>query len=497
VRVVLNGSPLALADIEYVLKTSRPEVALDEKTLIQLDESKKRYMALARTRRVYGVNTGFGPMVTESFAEEDWSALQVNLIRSHAMGLGAPIPVECVRGIMIARLASLMRGYSAIDRKPVVLLAKLLVSGCTPVIPEHGGVGASGDLVQLAHVAQCLIGEGEVCFENRRMPTAEAFRRLQIQPLVPDFREGLALINGTAAMVGVGFDALGRARRLLEWTLALSSLQQEIFASIAEPFSPELQSVKSHAGQAAVAAKLREWLEGSSALREALPAIDRANHPRPLQESYSLRCLPQIAGPIYDCIVAVQQVLLNELNSVSDNPIFDAASGKVFHGGNFHGEYVAVAMDHLKIAVTKLSLLCDRQLNALLNDRINGILPAFLSGGRPGLDMGLQGAQYTATSSAAANQTLAYPMSLHSIPSNKDNQDVVSMGLDAALLARQSCLNACNVLAVLAVAAARAVELLDLRQKLAPRTQRLHQQLQKIQALQAMREYLDTATPAS
>lgn len=489
--IVLDNRPIQLDTIRLILESSPPQVELDERALARLDQSREVFIVIARSRRVYGVNTGFGPMATVSFEERDWGALQVNLIRSHAMGLGAPLDASCVRAILLARIASLLRGYSAVGREPVVLLTKMLTGDCLPVIPEHGGVGASGDLVQLAHVALCAIGEGEVHLEGRLTPTQDAFRALGLTPLKPAFREGLALINGTAAMTGIGLETLLRARRLVDWSIALSSLQQEIMGSTPEAFSSELNAVKQHPGQSAVAAHMRDWLEGSRALRST--AQETAG--RPLQAYYSLRCVPQILGPIFDCLANVQDVLLGELNSVSDNPIFDSETGQIFHGGNFHGEYVAVAMDHLKIAIAKLSMLCDRQLNALLNDRINEILPAFLSEGRPGLDMGLQGAQFTATSTAAENQTLAYPMSLHSIPSNKDNQDVVSMGANAALMARRTALNACDVLAVLGLAVVRAVSLLKIHETLAPRTLALWNQLRAAESLAAMRSCLESSNP--
>jgi histidine ammonia-lyase len=460
---------VGLADAARVMAgTARVEVEAD--ALSRLDAGRDRLAALAREKTVYGVNTGFGPMVTERIEPGRWGELQVNLIRSHAAGLGAPLPDELVRGVLFARLMTLLRGGSAVGREPVLLLAGMLNGGACPIIPEHGSVGASGDLVQLAHVALALLGEGEVSFQGRVVPAADALRSLDLTPLRPTLREGLALINGTAAMTGVALRVVLDARRLFDWSLALSALLQEVVASPPDPFSAELNAAKRHPGQSAVAARMRALLAGSRRLR----AGHEPDNARPLQEHYSLRCVPQIAGPILETLEHAERVVLDELHSASDNPLFDPETGELFHGGNFHGDYVSLAADTLKIATVKLTLLAERQLNFLLNDSVNRILPPFLNLGRPGLQLGLQGAQFTATSTAAESQTLAYPMSLHTIPCNRDNQDVVSMGTNAALLARRVVGNGFDVLSVLALAALQAVDALGIADDLAPATAALY-----------------------
>ena len=443
-------------------------VAVDEGVLDYLDRGAAYFGELARTQRVYGLNSGFGPMASHAIAPEDWGQLQVNLVRSHAMGLGPPLPGRLVRAVMLARLCSLVQGKSATGRSPAVLLAGMLNAGILPAIPEHGGVGASGDLVQLAHLALCMLGEGEAAHGGAPIPAGEALRAAGLSPLCPRLREGLALVNGTAAMTGIGVTAVLDARRLVSWGIAAGCLLQEVVGNSLEPFSEELNEAKRHGGQRDVARVFTRVLSESGAVSSNGKPRTRAGRERPLQEHYSVRCLPQVLGPVLDTVRQAGAVVGAELNSVSDNPVFDLERGKVYHGGNFHGDYVALEMDKLKLGLVKLVMLLERQLDFLMDDRLNGLLPPFVNLGRLGLELGMQGAQFTATSTAAECQTLAAPMSIHSIPCNKGNQDVVSMGCNAALMTRRVVENGYQVLAILMLALAQAVDALELGETLSP-----------------------------
>jgi histidine ammonia-lyase len=382
--------------------------------------------------------------------------MQENLIRSHAAGLGEPLdPVLC-RAILFARLRSMVENKSAVRSVVPQMLATLLNAGIAPLIPRKGGVGASGDLVQLSHLGMLLLGEGEAYLDGRKVDAATALRHAQLEPWSPAMREGLAIINGTSAMTGIALHVCLRAQRLIAWCIAQSSIIAEVVGADHEFISAYLNESKQHPGQHAVAAHMRAFL-ATSRIDDA-PARAKHGDARPLQEHYSIRCLPQILGPFVECLDFTERIVYHELNSANDNPMIDPLTGQPHHGGNFHGEYIAFAMDALKISIAKCSMLLERQLNFLLNDDVNKLLPPFLNLGRLGVDLGLQGAQFTATSAAATNQTLAFPMSIHSISCNKDNQDVVSMGTNAALLAIDVLDNAFDILGISMTAVSQAVE---------------------------------------
>lgn len=435
---------------------------------------------------IYGINTGFGPMAQYKINDENVRQLQYNLIRSHSSGGGNLIAPVLVKGLMLARMNSLMLGYSGVHTDTVQLLAKLINNDITPCIYEHGGVGASGDLVQLAHLALTLIGEGEVVFEGQVHPTAEIFRKFSIKPLEIHIREGLALINGTSAMTGVGLVNIENARKLLDWSVILSAMTNEVVEAYEDHFSHELNVVKKHEGQNEIASRLRKVLHGSSMIRnrsEHLYDPEKTNRQvftDKVQEYYSLRCITQVLGPVYETLQHAEKVVINELNSVNDNPVIDEANQNVFHGGNFHGDYVALEMDKLKIAITRLSMLSERQLNYLLNEKLNQKFPPFVNLGVLGLNFGMQGMQFPATSTVAENQTYCFPMYVHSIPNNNDNQDIVSMGCNAALITRKVIENSFEVLAIQAITLLQAIDYLECTGKLAPFTLEVYESLRAI-----------------
>ncbi len=511
--VTVGESTLSLDDFAGIL-LQKTSIALDKPALKNVDAGFHFLQNFSADKLIYGLNTGFGPMAQYKVRQENLLQLQYNLIRSHCSGSGKLLPAVLVKALMIARLTSLMKGYSGVHTETVELLAALINKNIIPCIYEHGGVGASGDLVQLSHLALALIGEGEVMFENKIHLTEEIFNRLNIKPLSIRIREGLAILNGTSAMTGIGLVNIIQAQKLLERSVMLSAITNEIVQAYDDHFSYELNIVKHHEGQNKVAAMMRTILKDSQMIRGRSkhlyhPAnLEQEIFEDKVQEYYSLRCVTQILGPVCDTIADTRKVLLNELNSVNDNPVIDHLNKNIFHGGNFHGDYVALEMDKLKIAITKVSMLSERQLNYLLNDKLNQKLPPFINLGELGLNFGMQGMQFTATSTVAENQTMCFPMYIHSIPNNNDNQDIVSMGCNAALMTKRVIDNTYEVLSVQLMAILQAVDYLNCQSKLSPVTHDFYaaarkifpkfiEDLPKYKDLEKVRDFLETEYPVN
>jgi histidine ammonia-lyase len=467
----IGNKPLTANDFNNILYKSE-KVGLDAAALKKVAESHEFLKEFSKNKLIYGINTGFGPMAQYKISEQDQIDLQYNLIRSHTTGAGNRLSDVHVKSAMICRLSSLMQGYSGIHPSVVELLRDLINNDVYPQIFEHGGVGASGDLVQLAHLAFNLIGEGEVTYKGKLQATEKVYKSLGLKPIKIHLREALALINGTSVMTGIAMVNLLHAKQLLNWSLTSSALIIEMVESYSDHFSVELNKVKPHEGQRKIAAALNKAMAGSKLIRKREEHLFNKEFTKvevfkdKVQEYYSIRCVPQILGPVLDTIDFTQSVLENEVNSVNDNPIIDKDNNNVFHGGNFHGDYVALEMDKLKIALTKLTMLSERQLNFLMNDKLNGKLPPFVNLGKLGLNLGMQAAQFTATSTTAENQMLSNPMYIHSIPNNNDNQDVVSMGTNAALITAKVVENAYQVLAIELASAVQAVDALKCDKKL-------------------------------
>lgn len=510
--IFIGQHQLSLKDFAAIL-FQHEEIAFDEASLKKVDENFRFLKSFSADKLIYGINTGFGPMAQYRVNDENLITLQYNLIRSHCSGDGNILPAHFARALMIARLNSLMKAYSGIHPNLAALLKQLINKNINPCIYEHGGVGASGDLVQLAHLGLFLIGEGEALFEEKTYVTTEIFQRFNIQPLTIYGREGLAILNGTSCMTGIGMINIIYAEKLFHWSVLLSAMMNEIVEAFNDHYSYELNVVKLHEGQNKVAAMIRDVLKDSKMIRNR---SEHLYHPETLQkeifedkvqEYYSLRCVTQILGPVYDAIKHAEKILVNELNSVNDNPVVDHINQNIYHGGNFHGDYVSLEMDKLKIAVTKLSMLAERQLNYLLNDKLNQKLPPFVNLGVLGLNFGMQGMQFTATSTVAENQTLSFPMYVHSIPNNNDNQDIVSMGSNASLLANKVIENSFTVLSIQAMSILQAIDYLSCESRLSSVTKRVYQSLRKIfpkfiednakhRDLKAIKEYMQTSAVA-
>ena len=462
------------------------KIELDEVLLNRVNESFRFLKEFSKNKVIYGVNTGFGPMAQFKISDEDTHQLQYNLIRSHSSGIGNPLPADEVKACMLARMNTLSRGNSGIHVSVVDLLKELINRDITPLIFEHGGVGASGDLVQLAHLALVLIGEGEVFYQGERKSTKEVFETEGLKPIKVEIREGLGLMNGTSVMSGIGVVNAYKANQLVDISLKLSCAINEIVLAYDDHLSEALNQTKLHSGQQKIAERMRTHLFDSQLVRK------RADHlythfeeqekvfKEKVQEYYSIRCVPQILGPVLDTLEYTEKVLENEINSANDNPIIDVENQHVYHGGNFHGDYVSLEMDKLKIVVTKLTMLAERQLNYLLNSKINEILPPFANLGKLGFNFGMQGVQFTATSTTAESQMLSNPMYIHSIPNNNDNQDIVSMGTNAAVICRKVIENAFEVLAIEAITIVQAIEFLKYQDKISSSTKELYDEIRKI-----------------
>jgi histidine ammonia-lyase len=431
---------------------------------------------------IYGINTGFGPMAQFKIDDTKLNQLQYNLIRSHSSGTGNILDDESVRAVLMARINNFLQGNSGVSYGVIEKLLTFLNKGIIPEIYEHGGVGASGDLVQLAHLSLNLIGEGYVRYEGVRRKTADVLQELGIEPLKVQLRDGLGLMNGTSCMTGIGAVNLIYTYRLLNWAIASSSIINEVVEAYDDSFSKGLNSVKLHPGQQFIADKMRSFLDGSDLIKkreELFADNDVLNHSefkKKIQEYYSIRCVPQILGPIKETLDFAKQVVENEINSTNDNPIVSVEEQNVFHGGNFHGDYVSLEMDKVKIVITKLTMLAERQLNFLLNSKLNNHFPAFLNTRTLGFNFGIQGMQFTATSTTAESQMLSNPMYVHSISNNNDNQDIVSMGTNSAVITKKVIENGFQVMAIHMMALCQAIDLLEenKRNKLSVQTMKVY-----------------------
>lgn len=479
--ITLGDQQLTLGTVEHLLRGTTP-VTIGPKALQRVQHCYDFLKNFAADKVIYGINTGFGPMAQYKIDDHKRIALQYNLIRSHCTGMGEPLAPHLVRAAMVCQLNTLLLGKSGVVPEVPQLIITLLNEEIYPVIYEHGGVGASGDLVQLAHLALGYIGEGEVWYRGERRPCSAVFKEKNIAPLQIQLREGLSLMNGTSVMTGTGLVNAVSAKGALGWSLLASALLNEVVHAYNDHFSKPLNHAKQHSGQQYIAAVLRRVLSDSQCLENRQEHLYKGGittqvFEKKVQEYYSLRCLPQVLGPIYDTLQHSTSILEREANSVNDNPIIDVETQNVYHGGNFHGDYVSLSMDHLRLAMTKLSMLAERQLNFLLNHHINGILPPFVNLGELGFNFGVQGAQFTATSTTAENQMLSSSMYVHSIPNNNDNQDIVSMGTNASTMTRRVIDNTYQVLAIEFMALVQAIEYLGLENQLSSYTGQCYQQI--------------------
>jgi len=427
----IDGHHLTLENTERVAHGTAGEVRLAASAKGALVSARRLVEDMvAQGQRVYGVTTGFGRLAEVVIPPEQRVELQRNVIRSHASGLGAPLDRAATRALMLLRANTLAHGHSGCSPRAVELLLDCLNAGIHPVVPEFGSVGASGDLVPLAHVALALMGEGDVEHDGRIVPAAQALAAARLAPLDVREKDGLSLINGTQFCSALGVLALLEAERGLEALEVAGALSLEGLRGSPEPFDFDIQAVRPHQGQTVSAARLRAVLEGSE-IRES----HRRNDPR-LQDAYSLRCMPQVHGAARDALAYVRRVLEVEINSATDNPLVFPESGMIKSGGNFHAQIVAQALDFLAIAAADLAAVSERRIARLLNPDESG-LSAFLAA-HPGVESGLMMLQVVAADLLTELRILAAPASTQSVPTGAGREDHVSMGAAAARKARRA-----------------------------------------------------------
>jgi histidine ammonia-lyase len=449
--VELNGETLALEQIAAVA-IGGEHVTISPPARTRITASRKIIeQIVARGAVVYGVNTGFGKLSDVRVPQNELRQLQLNLVRSHACGIGSPLSEPEVRAMMLLRANVLTLGFSGIRGEVIELVCDMLNRRVHPVVPEKGSVGASGDLAPLAHLALSVIGEGEAFFQGQRLPGAEALRQAQLKPLQLEAKEGLALLNGTQTMHAVGGLALLRAQRLARVADVSGAMSLEALKGTPVAFDPRLQDARPHPGQRAAAEHLLSLMEGSEIRLSHLTDDAR------VQDAYSLRCMPQVHGAVRGALAHCEDILLIESASATDNPLVFTQSGDVISGGNFHGAPLALAFDYAAIAIADLMSISERRTDRLVNPDKSEGLPAFLAR-RPGVESGFMIAHVAAASLVNEARVLAHPASVDNITTSGGKEDHVSMGMTSALKLRAIVELAENVLAIELLAAAEGLE---------------------------------------
>ena len=464
----INGNDLSIEDLQRVVYGKVPVLlAPDAREAVETARSVVDDL-VAKDQVAYAITTGVGQLADVRISHEQVRELQINLVRSHAVGVGEPLSEHEARAMMLLRANSLAKGFSGVRPLIIDTLCEMLNRGVHPVIPSQGSVGASGDLAPLAHLALVLIGEGEAIYEGKRMSGADALEKAQIKAVVLDAKEAISLINGTQCMLAVGTLALIEAETLANTADVLGSMSLDALRGTDVAFDERIHRVRPHSGQLTVAANLRRMLEGSQ-IRES----HRGPEHKRVQDAYSLRCMPQVHGAVRDTLANVRSVLEIEMNSAVDNPlVFPQArqvgekkmpgagiKGDVISGGNFHGEPVAFALDFMAVALTALAGISERRIERLVNPSLNEGLPPFLAP-TAGLNSGFMMPQVTAAALVSENKVLAHPASADSITTSGNKEDYVSMGMAAALKLKRVVANTRNVLAIEALAAAQALDIL-------------------------------------
>ena len=456
----INGNDLTLEAVREVAVERRP-VLLAPDAREAVNRARAVVDRLVADDKIsYAITTGVGKLSDVKIAGPQIRELQLNLVRSHAVGVGEPLSVAETRAMMLLRANSLSKGYSGVRAVVIDTICELLNRGVTPMVPSQGSVGASGDLAPLAHLALALVGEGE-CLDEKgtRIPTVNALRAAQVKPLTLEAKEAISLINGTQGMLAVGILALLAAETLVDTADVVGAMACDALRGTDVAFDERIHQARPHAGQMKTAANLRKMLEGSQ-IRESHRDCGR------VQDAYSLRCIPQVHGAVRDTLTHCREVMEIELNSAVDNPLVfvknpKAADGEgdVISGGNFHGEPVAFALDFLGIALSALAGISERRLERLVNPSLNEGLPPFLAPGA-GLNSGFMMPQVTAAALVSENKVLAHPASVDSITTSGNKEDYVSMGMTAALKLKRIIENTRNAMAIEAMAAAQALDFL-------------------------------------
>jgi phenylalanine ammonia-lyase len=445
--------------------------------------------ALERGEVVYAVNTGVGTHAVFLLPPDQIERLQENTLRQLCCGTGPPLAREIVRASMLLRAVTLALGFSAVRVKVIEQLIRLLNAGITPIVPRHGSVGASGDLIPSAYIGLALTGEGQVTWRGKAIPARRALARARIAPIRLHYKDGIALINGTTTMTAVAAFVVADADPVLRAFLAAAALSVEALGASAEPYHEWVQRVKGHLGQTMVAGYLRRLLRGSSAVGSTAELRRRARGERAggcsseaIQSGYSVRCIPQGIGPMYETLASTRAVVETEANSANDNPLLDPDSGTIYHTGSFYGGHIARAMDGVKLDLATLANWSHALMAVLVDERFSGGLPPALVA-RPGLNAGFKGMQLSLAALTCAVRQLAAPSTVHPVSTEQHNQDIVSLGLHAALTAREALECARNATAILLLSACQAVDLKRAASKLGRGTGAVYRAVRQHSAL--------------
>ena len=447
----LDGQRLSLAQVAAVAR-GEERLALATAARARVEQSRRVVEKIvAEGRTVYGVNTGFGKLSDVHIEPTQLRETQLNLVRSHSCGLGPPLSESEVRALLLLRANVLAQGYSGCRLVLVETLIAMLEGDVTPVIPEKGSVGASGDLAPLAHLALTVIGEGEAFYRGERMASADALRRAGIEPLKLEAKEGIALLNGTQAMTAVGALALHRAERIARLADVAGAMTLEALRGTPAAFDERIHAARPHRGQMEVAAHLRELLRDSEIRQSHLQ-----DDPR-VQDAYSLRCMPQVHGAVRGALAHAREIIEIETGSATDNPLVFADTGDVISGGNFHGAPLALAFDYAAMALTDLMSITERRVDRLVNPDANEDLPPFLTS-HPGAASGFMMLQIVAAALLSEAKVLAHPASIDNVPTDGGKEDHVSMGMIAATKLRSIVDNAELIEAIESITAAEGLE---------------------------------------
>ncbi|WP_421381991.1 histidine ammonia-lyase [Bacillus salacetis] len=466
--IELTGHTLTLEEAKKIIYGNE-KVALSPQSLSKVRQSREAVERIVREKKiVYGINTGFGKFSDVLIDQEHVEELQLNLIHSHACGLGDPFPEKVSRAMLLLRANALLKGYSGVRPMVIETLIELLNKQIHPVIPQQGSLGASGDLAPLSHLALALMGEGEVFYKGEVQPTLPVLSKEDIMPITLQAKEGLALINGTQAMTAMGVINYIEAEQLAYQSEMIAALTIEGLRGIIDAFDEDIHIARGYRQQIETAERIRTHLAGSK-------LITSQGELR-VQDAYSLRCIPQVHGASWQALDYVKEKLEIEMNAATDNPLIFEDGEKVISGGNFHGQPIAIAMDFMKIAIAELANISERRVERLVNPQLND-LPPFLSP-EPGLQSGAMIMQYAAASLVSENKTLAHPASVDSIPSSANQEDHVSMGTIGSRHAYQILQNTRRVLAVELICSLQAVEYRGI-EKMAPATQNFYKEARK------------------
>lgn len=441
-ELLLNGQNLTIDQVYQVAyaELGALKLVIDPKAMEKMKASRAFVFEVVKKGvPVYGINTGFGALSSKHIAEKDLAQLQVNLIRSHCTGLGKPFSKEITRAIMLLRANCLISGFSGVEPGTVQLLLDFINQHITPVVPEKGSVGASGDLAPLSHIALALIGEGEVEVAGKIIDSKSAIKAIGKTPAVLGPKDGLALINGTACMAALGALACYEAKQIMKLADIATTLTLDGVKGTSAAYNPKITALKPHKGQIAAVENLNK-LMANSPLKDSHPDCGK------VQDPYSLRCVPQVHGACRQTLIHAEDVLSTELNAVTDNPLIFVETGEVISGGNFHGEALALVMDYLAMGVAEICNISERRIEKMMNP-VFSELPAFLTKSS-GLNSGLMIAHVTAAALVSENKYLCHPASVDSVPTSTDKEDHVSMGVTAGRKLHEVIANAKSVLAI-------------------------------------------------